>query len=784
MTDEQSFLPDTAPPVEESGSFLPAPDAGPTLRVPRNTEEVAAQMTAAGEALGTFPLEYGKALSTLRAEGSGPLLSQIYTKELEDRQAAAKQHALAAASNRDVEGTQFAAKVAADLEAGKAAVASASPVDTQKTAAARALESTGQDFARRVYDNLADYADKVDAVAGDVAVRNILAQEGAALAPSYWDIAKHLFFSLIPFASSVSDNRVISKVVGESFWTDQHGAVTAFRNYMLGLDPKERTEVVKKLLEGVSNPAQKANLLRKLAELTKEEASADDAMQIVQALDVATLIGGVASLMRKGTPLKAVKEASGEKAAGELAADELVNKNGITGLNEPETISRLLAAGKLPLEVDPAATAGLSASGHARLREGWNTMLADVQERLNSAGRSADEKQAGAAAVRASYMPENNPRIYSVEYGEASDSGQSLVVHWQSGEGVPFLSQEAAEAFIKDRGLVGARVVAKDGDAVLASTGDDFTVVLSLRSALGRELEAYRTALKAGDKTATATAKARADARTRELAKVLKVSDEDAATLASVREVDFIRALTRESRSPLDSQIGIDGLRTKGPDTVRSTFAAFYGSDMIEPEMGPLLAHFQARLGAGKSPIISAEKVLEHLARNATDEDVRFLANALLEQSGRTGLGKVPVRLGPSHMAEEGVYVPLADSIRISSNHASTPSLYIHEITHAHNGQVIALVRSKPAQAAKVLTPDQVEAAQSVIELHKRLKVWHDKKTLAEKAKHGSLYDDLRSDHLRRLETPLSQAEELLAYGTSSEKVRQVLKNIKLSELG
>lgn len=454
---QDSFLPQEEEAVEEQ-SFLPAPDTAPIARVPRNISEVAAQVALAiDDDERPFPERMGGHASSMQAGGTDALLADVLSRELDDQVVAARAQAIAFSRNQDADKTLFASRMAADAERARAELSlEKAPVQAQEAVAARALESVGLEYAQRVYKDMSSYAQSIDTAAGDVAARNVLALEAAKAdeQSSVWDKIKHFGRSVITL--ELDDNigiaRAISKVVGKDFYLDKYAAITEFRNMMLGMPTQqERDEVMKRLIAELStNSSVRADALRQIAELTKEDANLDFAMSVLMVADIASLFTGMARIARKGLPVKAVRDVAGEEEAGKLVATDLTTKAGITGLNDSELVSRAIAGGINPMEADPAALRGLNAAAQTQLKEGWDAMLASIRERLNSGAMKPEEVAEAAAKIRNSYMPKTNKQVFTVEFGEASADGQQLTVFWQGANGRPFGSKEAAEEWGKD----------------------------------------------------------------------------------------------------------------------------------------------------------------------------------------------------------------------------------------------------------------------------------------------------------------------------------------------
>lgn len=731
-----SLLPQEQEGQPEQVALLAPPEAQPTTRVPRNAEEVAAQLALAvgsGARGSAFAEQYQRNLQSVKAGASGPMLAEVMDQELQSRLAATKKMVNDFAATKNIEHATAATRMAAAQEAEAAsATPDNAPVGAQVALTTRALETQGTEYAARVYKNMGAFGATLDAAAGDVAIRNILAQGGSQVEEGnqhpFFDGAAHFFGSFVPFMYGAIADRAVSKITKESHPFDANARAESFRTYLLGLQPQERDAVVASLMKndfGIfgDNKSAKADFFRQMAEMTQSESNLYFAIDAAQALDIATLAKGVWGLVRKGAPIKAVAETAGEQRAGQLVADELVNRTGTLGINDADAVGRALSAGRLPYEQDPAATAGLSASAQQTLRDRWNTMVSAVQERLNSAALTPEEIEKGNAAIRGNYMPETNANVHTVIYGEGSADGQKLTVYWQSPDGRAFMSKEAAEAAAVERGLPASSVVPKN--MVEAEMG-------GLASQTTEE-----TPLMARGKSGTR----------------VKVGD-----------------------SPLDELAG-----KSGPE-LDSAFDDIFG--VPQDFVGENLVDLFKKQAARGQKFVNATSVLKTIAESSADQDERFLADYLLKQQGKTNWDKVGVTVNYLNPGTEGGYFYTTDKVHIATHAAQQPEIYLHELVHAHNSQVISLALHSPKKAAQVLSKDQIKAANELKDLNEKLREWLFRMDDAQRAKHGSLYDILGRDQMKALGNATSLPEELITYGMTRQSTMDALHNIKLSDLG
>lgn len=780
-----SLLPEQHIEAQPIDSYLPVPDAAPPTRVPKNIEEVSSQIALAQEARGTnFAKQHTENISAIKAAGTGPLLAQVLEADHNEKIDAAKQQALGYAQAQDVARAEAAAREVQEAERRKAVTTPENdPEAAHKAVAQRALENvTGQSEAERLYKDMRSLNRTVDQAADDVTTRNILAREAGAMddQASVWNKVTQFGRALIPFMDDVSLARAVGKVIGRDLSVDKMGAITDFRNYMLGLDVKDREVVVKKLIgELSSNPAVSADALRQIAELTKAESNAHFGFNALGVTDVAAVFHGLSSLARKGVPLKAVRDVAGEKQAGEMAAQDLVAKGKLTGLNDDELVARVIAGGVSPLEADPAALKGLSPHAQQKLIDDWNSLLSGMKERLNSSSLSPEEVQKAAAQIRDSWMQTTNKRVFHVEFGEASADGQQLNVLWQGADGHAFTSKEAAEAFAKERGLVSFEIVPKNAadlpvsvDAVRAAAPNMAEEVRLIQKAqlprLERQLDSLKTQLDDLEKN--------------------YVDREGSAMMDRFmlkQELELYEDLVERARK-------------FGPHTkYHETEEWFQNLDQLgpvapQPVAKPVKAQPQSKVMAAVTSRaskgeMSMKHVLDELAKNSEDTSYRFLAKRLLSNKA-ADYSKVPFKLvneiAGAHPGATGGYNPGSDiaSLRRSALQRGVQGeeILLHEAIHSSNSQVIALVIGDPKRAAKVLAPKQIAAVKELQTLHTKLRTMFDKGEMgALDTRPLDMVEHFRSELLHK-----AYPDELLSYGLTRPEYKELFNELKLSDLG
>lgn len=687
---------------------------------PMNAAELAAQLAVVDEKQLEMPFTNRLVRKTqdLNTQGSHAMISDVAMMERRDNLQAMRAHAEVVAKSGDAPGLQQAALMIKNAQDRLGDMPDA--VEGNKAVANRSLEMLGLQYAANRYKSLEAF-DEVLKREGDVlSLRNLVGQKTAEINPSTWDHISHFFSVLLPFAHDYRVNRAISGVTGTDRYFDTEAAVNDFRQFFMGLAPTERLEVITQLAKqemgvfGGENKAASVELLRKLSDLTKGDAELDFVFNSLAAFDVATIGKGLATLVRRGTPLRVIKETAGEKIAGELAAADLVNGTQMGGLNQAELMAKALSMGKNPMDIDPAAFAGLSASVQTTLRQSWDNLLETTRNRLISSGLTPEEIKAGLADIKAKYSVNTNQTVHSVVFGEGDELGQKMTVYWQGPDGKTFGSREAADAWAKAEGKAAYEVVPKNMSDATFHAAEDVTTRGSFPTDLRGNVLVH-----------------------------LKNKPE---------EIDgLFQVLGRYEQDPLALQ---------------------------------LLDQWKAAAQAGRSAM-SAERILKTIASQSSDPDYRFLAEHLLGTNTK-GIrwDKLPVELH-TELKGKGTYVVSQDKVRVLLNHASDPETLLHELIHAHNSQVITLVAGSKKLSNLALTHGQIEAAQTVIDLHKRIKSWANGALLREAEKHGGLADELGNlTRNTKFQHALSHPAELITYGLTNPYARDVLKKLKLSDLG
>jgi hypothetical protein len=460
--EDVSLLPDEAAeaPIE---SVLPDPPAEPPTLVLKNDQEVAGML-----ALASNPADFSKSFKTMlpavQAGNHAPILSDILVKEKEENIQAARAAALSAAQAYDVQKARLAIEQERQLQ-NQSTDATTDPTRALHAASVRALEETGLEEAARRWRDFNAVNKAIDGASASFVTRQLLSAAASKTEESAtsWDKVKAFFTDIIPGITAF-DNRLLAKhfgeKVGESFVFNTYAHAQAIRDVLMNLPPSEQQKLLEAVVTDTSmNPARKADLLRKLAEMTKEEFVADSAFRLLDATlvgDALKLLSGVA---RKGLPGKLLKDVAGEDTAGKAVAADILNKTNITGWTNEELVARALAAGKMPFDIDPAAAAGLNASTQKMLRDKYNSMLDEIQSRLNSSGMTKEEMAKAAGQIRDSYMQSTDKSLYDVHFGEASVDGQKVTLFLQDNSGKVFLTKEAAVEHALREGIVDFKVV-------------------------------------------------------------------------------------------------------------------------------------------------------------------------------------------------------------------------------------------------------------------------------------------------------------------------------------
>lgn len=725
---EVAVSPKLFEPVEQQSALFEQP-VNPAV-VPKNVKELAAQVAAVDESQLTMPFSERMAAANQQIvrQGASAVVSDIALKERDEHVAALRTAAETAAKAGNGSGLQSAALMIRDAQAKAAPTF----VEGSDATAKRALEQQGIQYASNRYRSLEQLDAAVQREGDLLSLRNVVAHESAKLEgqTGMWDRISNFFTAFLPFVHDYRVNRAISETTGIDRYFDTEGAVNDFRSFFRGLGPDERISIVHKLAEQQvgafgENKAGSLELLRKLSEMTKADANVDILFNALGVTDVATLSKGLFNLVRSGTPLKGLFRVAGEKPAADLAVTDLLAGNGASGLNNSELMGKALAMGKNPFDVDPAAFSGLSSAIQGTLRTAFDDLLAASRNRLISSGLSEEEIKLGLADIRAKYSVDTNKAIHSVTFGEGDELGQQMTVLWQGPDGKAFASREAADSWAKAEGKVDYVVVPRNtADASVLRSEVKWTDVAADRPASGR-----------------------ADA---------------------FKESGNVLVTTRKNPSQINTLFDEIGYHAGG-----------------DP-MATQLADVWKNAAKGGHSSVSADRLLHVIATQSSDDDFRFLAQHLMNTKTAKGVrwDKVPVELH-WNIGASGDYNILRDEVRVALHHGANAETILHELIHAHNSQAITLVASSPKLAKVTLTKEAYQAAERVVDLHKRLNEWWHRQTWKEREQHGSLAEVLGKVlpdvHLKEA---MRIPAELVTYGLTRTSVRDALSKIKLKDLG
>lgn len=705
-------------PSEQISLFEP-PALKPGV-VPRNLTELAAQVAGVNPDQLEMPFtdRYRKAAQDLQFHGASSVLADIAMQERNEKLGELRAYAEERAKQGDGVGMETAARALMQEQARLAEPPTKS--EGHQALATRHLEMTGLQYAISRYESADAFNDKLDEEKDTLSLRNLTAHAQAELEgqTSWWDHIGFFFSRLIPQAHDYQVRKAIGELTGTTRYFDTEAAVNDFRQFFRGLSPDERQEVVRQLTTksvGVfgDNPAANAELLRKLAEMTKVDANFDILFDSLSAFDIGALASLTSSLVRRGTPVRVIKEVAGEKAAGEMAAADLLQGSKIGGLNEPDLAAQGLAIGKAPWDIDPGTFAGSSAAFQERLRAGWDQLVKDLDNRLVSSGLTPEQVKEGLAANRARYSKEIDPTIHSVTFGEGSELGQKLTVLRQAKDGTPFRSKEAAEAAAKQEGWVGQAIPKAEADTTVASAPFE-------------HLDEFQ---------------------------------------------DFIAGRK-------------GNLLISGRAVPTNMWDNLVAREGYEPMAVQLAGEWEAAWKIDK-PYVPAGKILDIIAKQASDDDYRFLAEHLIRASKRTGLDLDKVRVELHWTLRDnawGQYDLATDAVHITKSKALHTETLLHEIIHAHGSQLIAMVKGDRAHAKRIFTPQQFAAADEYVDLAGRIKKWYDRE--GNKILHGNGRGPENKFNQAIWNNMFVHPVELVSYGLTKREVRETLGNLKLTDLG
>ncbi len=470
-------------PTPEEESFLPQDKVVPPVKAPANLDEQASQFALALRDNTPFEARFNKYREQVKGSGQMASWSDVLLAEHRDKVAAADNQMKVAINAFDAQRATLMANIRKELEDNKHATTDPmkNPYEANRTTVSRAVEEVvaGAD-AVRFYQNIGSLDRAIGEAADQTALRNELlnaaakAREGASILE--W--AQYVAGGFLIFADDVSLSRKIEKVTGQ-FFPNVWEATVALRDYIQNLSPEARKSVLNSIINDEygftgDNKARKSVFLEAMAGLSREDYQANVALNLLGVGDFVALAKGIHLLAKKGVASRTLAGSAGPDAAGKIVADDLANGTKLSGLNDAELVSQAIAGGRNPFEVAPALTEKLSPAVQKQLRDNYNTLLRETLSKLDSSGMNPEEIQNAASQIRSMWMPDNNPRVAAVQWGEASSNGQEMLVALKRPNGTYYMTKEAAERAIKDEGLTNAVPVrARDLDAHLQTRVDN-----------------------------------------------------------------------------------------------------------------------------------------------------------------------------------------------------------------------------------------------------------------------------------------------------------------------
>ena len=307
----------------------------------------------------------------------------------------------------------------------------------------------------------------------DLAARNIFyeAMGQNQEAGTFWDKALTLGRELVGFVNSRGISSAIAEALDRkatfSGWVNPTAAIEDFRTAYSLAPADKRVELVQALIHGLErtssffgdkNASQVALNLHRVLEQTPGE-SQDIAILDILGLPLITmgktLVKGVQVAAELGKPANVAIKAGNTSLAVDMMAKDAIQGSKISGMSTEEIAREAFSMGKTPMELS-LTNLKVSQPLLERLKsvaEGLRTKIADTL--MPSSITPAQVGRAGEYFEKV-FDTARNKAIYEYTPTPSGKEGWFTgTVKWQSKEGMPFRSEEAALAYGKEEGKVG-----------------------------------------------------------------------------------------------------------------------------------------------------------------------------------------------------------------------------------------------------------------------------------------------------------------------------------------
>lgn len=289
---------------------------------------------------------------------------------------------------------------------------------------------------------------------------------------TFWERALSFGREVIPFVNS----RSVAKGVAEAFNRDAKWSeiinpstiVNEFRDAYLIASPEKKEELVAALVHGMTkyskffgddNAAQIASNLQKILQFGDVD-FLDTSILDIASLPVASAVSigkaiskGIVTAAELGKPARVAIRQGNPDAAVDLMVTDALKGTSVSGMT-PDEIARMASSMNIsPLEFS-FDSLRISQPLQDKLKD-FATSLREQASNILLPGNSAEEVAKGLDLLKDQYSNARNRAIYEYSQDNFSNGIFTGTVRWQSADGIPFRSKEAAEAWAAEYGKTG-----------------------------------------------------------------------------------------------------------------------------------------------------------------------------------------------------------------------------------------------------------------------------------------------------------------------------------------
>lgn len=316
--------------------------------------------------------------------------------------------------------------------------------------------------------------------AKDLAARNIIYQtlgkgpkEGwykNPLSGEFWNTVLALGRDMVGFINPRALSKSAAEALGRKHtWGDIFSpdeVINEFRNAYIGASEDQRVQLVQALIHGLqktssllpgTNEEQVAINLGRILEQSKSETDFNTLLDVA-GLPVVTTAGILVKAARAakdiGRPALVAIRSGNPELAVELVASDAIRKTSTSGMSSNDIARMATSMNMTPMELS-LVDLKVAQPLQEKLKQFAQRIRDDVKNTLMPSNITPVQIAKGAEYYEELYSAVRNKAVYDYRPTGYEDGMFTGSIKWQTPEGLPFSSKEAAEEFGRDLGKIG-----------------------------------------------------------------------------------------------------------------------------------------------------------------------------------------------------------------------------------------------------------------------------------------------------------------------------------------